>query len=94
MADEAVILGPGGPVGVGIAMARDPLRRSGRALLTHPAPTLGDNAHTRERIGVTNADRGEPAADMPPQAAPRQRLLTPASQGSPPEAPYCLLKRG
>jgi len=33
-----------GPVGVGIAMARDPLRRSGRALLTHPAPTLGDDA--------------------------------------------------
>ena len=33
-----------GPVGVGIAMARDPLRRSGQALLTHPAPTLGDNA--------------------------------------------------
>jgi hypothetical protein len=33
-----------GPVGVGIAIARDPLRRSGRALLTHPAPTLGDNA--------------------------------------------------
>src|SRR5215467_1911320 len=33
-----------GPVGVGIAVARDPLRRSGQALLTHPAPTLGDNA--------------------------------------------------
>ena len=32
-----------GPVGVGIAIARDPLRRSGQALLTHPAPTLGDN---------------------------------------------------
>jgi RNA polymerase sigma factor (sigma-70 family) len=31
-------------VGVGIAIARDPLRRSGRALLTHPAPALGTNA--------------------------------------------------
>src|SRR6516165_10496694 len=50
-----------GPVGVGIAIARDPLRRSGQALLTHPAPTLGDNAQALERIGMTNANRGEPA---------------------------------
>src|SRR6516162_267006 len=83
-----------GPVGVGIAMARDPLRRSGQALLTHPAPTLGDNAQALERIGMTNANRGEPALDVSPQAAPRQRFLTPASQSSPPQAPYCLVKRG
>jgi hypothetical protein len=42
--DDAVPLGPTGPVGVGIAIARDPLPRSGQALLTHPAPALGDNA--------------------------------------------------
>jgi len=33
-------------VGVGIAITRDPLRRSGRALLTHPAPALVINAQT------------------------------------------------
>jgi len=32
-------------------MARDPLRRSGQALLTHPAPTLGDDAQALERKG-------------------------------------------
>jgi hypothetical protein len=58
--------GPSAPVGVGIVMARDPLRRSGQALLTHPAPTLGDNAQALERIGMTDADRGEPASEMPP----------------------------
>ena len=31
-------------VGVGIMIAHDPLHRSGRAALTHPAPTLGDDA--------------------------------------------------
>ncbi len=30
-------------VGVGIRIAAHPLRRSGRALLTHPAPVLGDD---------------------------------------------------
>ena|SRR5215472_9588260 len=40
----AKVLRACGAVGVGIAMARDPLRRSGQALLTHPAPTLGDDA--------------------------------------------------
>jgi hypothetical protein len=33
-------------VGVGIAITRDPLRRSGQALLTHPAPALVVNAQT------------------------------------------------
>jgi hypothetical protein len=32
-----------GPVGVGIAIARDPLHRSGRAVLPHPAPTSGSD---------------------------------------------------
>ena len=66
---------PAGPVGVGIAIARDPLHRSGQALLTS-APTLGDNAQALRRIGMTDPDRGEPALDVSPQAAPRQGLLT------------------
>ena len=34
-----------GRVGVGITVAHDPLRGSGRADFPHPALTLGDNAH-------------------------------------------------
>ena len=40
---QQLSVGAYGPVGVGIAIARDPLRRSGQALLTHPAPTLVNN---------------------------------------------------
>src|SRR5437870_12808546 len=32
---------------------------------------------------MTDSDRGEPALDVSPQAAPRQGLLTAASQGPP-----------
>jgi len=74
-------------------MARDPLHRSGQALLTHPAPTLGNNAQALERIGMTDTDRGEPASDVSLQAAPRQGLLTPPSQSAPPQAPDRLVKR-
>jgi hypothetical protein len=88
-----MLIGAFGPVGVGIAIAHDPLHRSGHALLTHPAPTLGDNAEPLERIGMTNTNRGKPALDMSSQAAPRQVLLTAAPQDSPPKTAYCLLKR-
>src|SRR5262249_19872160 len=83
-----------GPVGVGIAIAHDPLHRSGHALLTHPAPTLGENAEPLERIGMTNTNRGKPALDVSSQTAPRQVLLTAASQDPPPQATYCPVKRG
>ena len=61
-----------GPVGVGIVIAHDPLHRSGRAVLPHPAPTLGDNAEAHERIGMTDTRRRKPALDVSPHAAPRQ----------------------
>jgi hypothetical protein len=58
-----------GPVGVGIAITHDPLHRAGHALLTHPAPTLGEYAEALQRIGMTNTNRGKPALDMASQTA-------------------------
>ena len=42
-------------------IAHDPLHRSGRATLPHPAPTLGDDAKTHERIRMADASRRKPA---------------------------------
>ena len=36
-------------------IAYDPLHRSGRAALPHPAPALGDDAEANKRIGMTDA---------------------------------------
>jgi hypothetical protein len=38
-------------------IAHDPLHRSGRAELPHPAPTLGEDAQAHERIGMTDTSR-------------------------------------
>jgi hypothetical protein len=35
-------------------IAHNPLHRSGRAALPHPAPALGDDAEANERIERTN----------------------------------------
>ena len=51
-----------------------PLHRSGRAGLPHPAPTLGDDAHSPERIGVTDVGRRKPTSDQPRHAFPIQPL--------------------
>jgi integrase len=53
-------------VGVGIAVTHDPLHRSGRAALPHPAPTLGDDAKPHERIGMADADGRKPAEAVLP----------------------------
>ena len=41
-----------------MTITNHPLHRSGRALLTHPAPALGDDAKSPERIRVTDAGGG------------------------------------
>ena len=52
-----------GKVGVGIAIARDPLHGSGQAGFPHPALALGDNAHASQgRYHL----RQEPDAGNPP----------------------------
>src|SRR2546422_1001388 len=49
-----------------------PLHRSGRAGLPHPAPTLGDDAHSPERIGVTDVGQRKPSSDQPRHTIPSQ----------------------
>ena len=41
-------------------IAHDPLHRSGRAALPHPAPTLGDDAQAHEGIRMTDTSRRKP----------------------------------
>src|SRR4029077_14670064 len=67
-------------VGVGIAIANDPLHRSGRADLPHPALTLGDDAKTAERIGMTDSWWWQPALNQAPHPVPSDTALLAASR--------------
>src|SRR6266542_1676716 len=49
-----------------------PLNRSGRALLTHPAPALGDDAKSPERIRVMRRGRWQPAVNQTVHLLPGQ----------------------
>ena len=59
-----------GRVGVGITVAHDPLRGSGRADFPHPALTLGNNAHAAQRIRMIDANRMQPASNEPMHSFP------------------------
>src|SRR6266850_6398381 len=68
-------------VGVGIAIARDPLHGSGQAGFPHPALALGDNAHAPQRIGMTDRKQRQPASDQAPHAIPKNAaVLAPPRQ--------------
>jgi hypothetical protein len=70
-------------------IAHDPLHRSGRAELPHPAPTLGEDAQTHERIRMTDASRGKPSRNIAPHAAPRQMVtLAATAQHRPPQVTH------
>ena len=74
-------------------IAHDPLHRSGRAELPHPAPTLGEDAQAHERIRMTNTSRWEPSRKIAPHAAPRQVVtLTATAQDRPPEIAHGFAK--
>ena len=45
-------------------VAHGPLHRTGRAGLPHPAPTLGDDAKSLERLGMADARRRQPSVDV------------------------------
>jgi hypothetical protein len=71
-------------------IAHGPLRRSGRAELPHPAPTLGEDAETYQRIRLTDRSRRKPPRDITPHAAPRQMVtLTATAQDRAPQVSYC-----
>src|SRR5580700_8839804 len=76
-------------------IAYDPLHRSGRAELPHPAPTLGEDAQAHERIRMTDTSRGKPSRDIAPHAAPRQvDTLATTAQHRRPQVTRRLAKRG
>ena len=65
-------------------IANDPLHRSGRAALPHPAPTLGDDAKTHERIRMADVSRWKPAGHKAPHPSPRQVIALASSAKYPP----------
>jgi hypothetical protein len=74
-------------------IAHDPLHRSGRAELPHPAPTLGEDAQAHERIRMTNTSRRKPSRNIAPHAAPRQVVtLAATAQYRPPQITHCFAK--
>src|SRR5437016_10960948 len=72
-----------------MTVARNPLHRSGRAALPHPAPASGDNAKSPQGIRVSDARRWEPALNEPPHPLPGEPgSLAAPPQGAVPEPPY------
>jgi hypothetical protein len=60
-----------GVVEVGITVAHDPLRGSGRAGLPHPALASGSDAKEAvQRIRMIDVQSGQPAVNQPPHPVP------------------------
>src|SRR5712692_1082414 len=55
-----------------MTITNHPLHRSGRALLTHPAPALGDDAKSPERIRVMQRGRWQPTVSQTDHLLPGQ----------------------
>ena len=67
-------------------VAHNPLNRSGRAVLPHPALTSGDEAEAAQGIGMMKARSGQPAVSKPHHPVPAQPAVLAASrQGALPE---------
>ena len=73
-------------------VAHNPLNGSGRAGLPHPALASGDDAEAAQWVGMTDADRGQPAVyesqhTVPSKAAilatPRQRAVPEPTHAEP-----------
>jgi hypothetical protein len=70
-----------------MTITNHPLHRSGRALLTHPAPALGDDTKSPQGIRVMDPRRWQPSVDQsvhpllrkPRPLAPSPNRLKPAS---------------
>jgi hypothetical protein len=55
-------------------MTHNPLHRSGRAALPHPALASGESAEAHEWIGMTDAERWQPRVDIADHPFPRQMM--------------------
>jgi hypothetical protein len=70
-------------VAVGMPVTRHPPRRSGRALLTHPAPALSLGVEALLRVRMNDPGPRQPVISNSPVALPVQPFpLTPATQGA------------
>src|SRR5438093_1073043 len=70
-------------------VTHNPLHRSGRAALRHPAPTLGDDAEANEWVGMPDADGRQPPVDVSAHPVPGHGVPTAtATQDLPPQPPH------
>src|SRR5213083_1639907 len=77
-----------------MTITNHPLHRSGRALLTHPAPALGDDAKSPQWIWVMDPRRWQPAVNQSVHPFPREPLfLAPSPKRSVPVTRYLKTKR-
>jgi hypothetical protein len=77
-----------------MTITNHPLHRSGRALLTHPAPALGDDAKSPQGIRVMDPRRWQPSVDQSVHPLPRKpRLLAPSPQRPKPVSCYMKSER-
>src|SRR5690242_1706630 len=81
-------------VGVGMTITNHPLHRSGRALLTHPALALGDDAKSPERIRVMQRGWWQPTVSQMDHLLPSQSTRLAATPQRPvPVTNYLKAKR-
>ena len=77
-----------------MTITNHPLHRSGRALLTHPAPALGDDAKSSQRIRVMQRGRWQPTVSQRNHLLPGQAARLAASPQRPvPVAHHLKAKR-
>src|ERR1041384_2520750 len=77
-----------------MTITNHPLHRSGRALLTHPAPALGDDAKSSQRIRVMQRGQWQPTVSQRNHLLPGQAARLAASPQRPvPVAHYLKTKR-
>ncbi len=76
-----------------MAIAGHPLHRSGRALLTHPAPASGDDAKASRRIRVMQLGPGQPTIKAAHALPRKPRLLAATPQRAVPVATHMVTKR-
>src|SRR6059036_2814139 len=80
-------------VGVGITVAHNPLHRSGRAALPHPAPASGYNAKAIPGIRMTDPNLRKPSSNMALHPSPWQvSSLTAPFKHARPDPAHCQSK--
>ncbi len=76
-------------------IAHNPLHRSGRAALPHPAPALGADAEALDGPGMADAGEREPTLLVAPKSLPRHSVsLAPTTKGPSPEPCDIISERG